>query len=121
MTGPVRPVLMADTAGGGRRVTGNGRWAPMWTPPVVRRRQLPSVAHCPVAGPGRPLGEGIGPTGPGAPTALTGPRAPSLTGVVAEALAEAVAGAHRTAATRQASCCGIRPGTRPGIHPWTGR
>lgn len=68
MTGHTWPVLAWGTAGGGRRLTHHGVGVQLWSSGVVTRRPMLTVDHCPVAGPGRPLGEGIGPAGPGAST-----------------------------------------------------
>lgn len=66
MTGHTQLVLAWGTAGGGRRLTHHGAGVQLWWSAVVALRPMPTVDHCPVAGRGRPLGEGIGPAGPGA-------------------------------------------------------
>jgi hypothetical protein len=56
----------------GERVTRHGRLPMLWPLPVAPAQRVPTVVHCPVAGPGRPLGEGSGLAGPGAPVSSVG-------------------------------------------------
>jgi hypothetical protein len=56
----------------GDHLTRHGRLPMLWPRQVVPAPCIPNVVHCPVAGPGRPLGEGSGLAGPGAPAPLAG-------------------------------------------------